>query len=419
MKINKYILVLIIGIILRLVLSLITYHSDVQTLTFAGQLISKGNILNFYDYLPNLPQGDQILKVFPTNLLNYPPLVYFLVSVPATIFLFLINATFQHNFIYNIPQVFGDSTLFLQLLLFKLPYLIYDTIIAILIMKVFQPSQERFLGLLLWMFNPINLYATYMMGQFDIIPTFFVVLSLFLIYTRKAADEKRLLLASLMLGIGAAIKIFPLFFLVPVASISNSWKERFKIFIVGFIPYFLSILPFIFSKGFRSTALVASQTLKSLYAQIPVSGGESILLFISVLIFIYLVMLKIKTTEIFIWQRYLVAILPFYIFTHFHPQWFLWVTPILIIELVKTKFQNLLPLLIMFFSFVGSLFFFDPGLTINLFAPVIPSLYNGPSIWEILKINIDYNFLRSILQSLFVGSALYYLYQYFPKKDER
>lgn len=418
MKINKFVLIIALGIILRLTLASVSYHSDIQTLTFAGQIINQGHILDFYDYLPNLPQNDQILKIFPTSLFNYPPLVYFAVSVPATVFLFLINSTFQQTFIYNISQVFGDPNLFLQLLLFKLPYIVYDIVIAVLIMKVFQSSRERFLGLLLWMLNPVNLYATYMVGQFDIIPTFFVTLSLFLIYTRKVGD-KRLLLAALMLGIGAAVKIFPLFFLVPIASLSDNWKERFKIFIVGFIPYLLSILPFIFSQGFRSTALVANQTLKSLYAQVPVSGGESIILFISVLAFIYIVMLRIKGIEILIWQRYLVAILPFYIFTHFHPQWFLWIAPMLVIELIKNKFQNLLPLIIMLFSFVGSLFFFDPGLTINLFAPIAPSLYNGPSIWEIFKINADYNFLRSVLQSLFVGAALYYLYLYFPKKDER
>lgn len=416
---NKYILILVVAIIVKLILASISYHSDVQALTFAGQVINKGHILDFYDYLPNLPSSDQILKIFPTPLFNYPPLVYFLVSVPATMFLFLVNSTFQQTFIYNISQVFGDPSLFLQLLLFKLPYFVYDILIAILIMKVFPSARERLLGLMLWIFNPINLYTTYMVGQFDIIPTFFVVLSLFLIYKRKSTDDKRLLLAALMLGIGAAVKIYPLFFLVPVASLSNSWRGKIQILVVGFIPYILSILPFIFSKGFRSTALVASQTLKSLYAQIPVSGGESIILFIALLTFIYIIMLKNKGIESLIWQRYLIVILPFYIFTHFHPQWFLWITPILIIELVKTKFSNLFPLVILLLSFVGSLFFFDPGLTINLFAPLIPSLYNGPSLWQILKINPDINFWRSILQSLFVGSALYYLYLYFPKKDEK
>ncbi|MDO8610595.1 MAG: glycosyltransferase family 87 protein, partial [bacterium] len=231
MKINKYVIVLTVGIILRLVLASVSYHSDVAALTYAGQVLTKGHILDFYDYLPNLPSNTEILKVFSTSLFNYPPLVYFLVSAPAVILTFFINSAFQQTFIYNIAHTFGDPNLFLELLLFKLPYLVYDIFIALLIMKVFQSSRERFLGLSLWMFNPINLYATYMMGQFDIIPTFFVVLSLFLIYSRKIDDDKRLLLASLMLGIGAAVKIFPLFFLVPVASLSKSWRGKIQIFI--------------------------------------------------------------------------------------------------------------------------------------------------------------------------------------------
>lgn len=417
--INKFTIVLAIGIILRLLLASTSYHADIHALAFAGKVIDQGNILNFYDYLPNLPHDDPIFKIYPPNLFIYPPLVYLLASAPMGILSLLTGASFQHTFIYNISQTFGDPRLFLQLLILKLPYLIYDLGIVFLIMKVFQSERERFLGLLLWMFNPVNLYVTYLIGQFDIIPTFFVVLSIFIIYTSKPANDKSLSWAALVLGIGAAVKISPLFFLVPVASLSNNWKSKIKILVIGFIPYMISVLPYIFSKGFRSSALVANQTLKSFYAQIPVSGGESIILFIILLMFIYIIMLNNKGIKVLIWQRYLIAILPFYIFTHFHPQWFIWITPILIIELIKTRFHNLLPLVIMSTSFIGSLFFFDPGLTINLFAPLIPSLYNGLSLWQIFKLNVDINFFRSILQSLFVGSAVYYFYLYFPKKGEQ
>ena len=49
-------IVLTIGIILRLILSSVTYHSDVVPFDFAGRVIASGNVINFYDYLWDLPE---------------------------------------------------------------------------------------------------------------------------------------------------------------------------------------------------------------------------------------------------------------------------------------------------------------------------------------------------------------------------
>ena len=69
--------ILAIGLILRLILSSITYHSDIVPFDFAAKIIKNGNITNFYDYLWNLPEDHPYLKVYPRNLFNYPPLPYF------------------------------------------------------------------------------------------------------------------------------------------------------------------------------------------------------------------------------------------------------------------------------------------------------------------------------------------------------
>ncbi|KKR71598.1 MAG: hypothetical protein UU16_C0058G0005 [Candidatus Woesebacteria bacterium GW2011_GWA2_40_7] len=55
---KKIITVLVIGILIRFFLAFSTYHSDVQPFYFAGEVIAKGNVLNFYDYLRNLPSSD-------------------------------------------------------------------------------------------------------------------------------------------------------------------------------------------------------------------------------------------------------------------------------------------------------------------------------------------------------------------------
>ena len=212
------------------------------------------------------------------------------------------------------------------------------------------------------------------------------------------------------MGIGGAFKIFPLLFLVPLASSSKKWLIRILTVGIGSATYLLSIVPFINSSGFRSTALIASQTTKSLYAAIPISGGESIILYISLLLFLYILFLLNPHPSKNLWQYFMLTLLSFFALTHFHPQWLLWLTPFIILELTYTKFKNLLPALVMFFAYLFSLFFFDPGLTSRLFAPLVPSLYVAPGLVETLGLSLDYNFVRSILQSIFVGGLLYYFY---------
>ena len=74
MQLEKNILiVLVLGFLIRLIISPFTYHSDIIPFDFAGFVIGKGNILNYYDFLPRLTEGDPILKTFPRNLFNYPP----------------------------------------------------------------------------------------------------------------------------------------------------------------------------------------------------------------------------------------------------------------------------------------------------------------------------------------------------------
>lgn len=415
---NKFWLILILGLIIRLILIPMTYHSDIQTSDLAGYVIGKGNILSYYDFLPSLPKDDPIFKTYPVNLFNYPPAVYFFLGASSLLLTSWEDPLLHNNFLFNIQNVLGKTQIGLHLFLLKIPFLIFDLALAFLILRMFSSQKEKFLAFSLWLLNPISLYVSFMVGQFDVIPTFFVILSLYFVLKKPHKNPHlNLLFAAIFLGIGGCFKIYPLFLLIPLASFVEDWKKRIETVIVGFIPYFLMILPFLPSQGFRSTALLANQTLKSLYPQIPISGGESIMLFLAFLIFFYLLFLNKKISAQVLWQRFFIILLLFFIFTHYHPQWFLWITPFFIFVLVKSNFQQILAVLVSLVSFIGLLFFFDPGLTVGLFSPIFPHLYTSKSIWQILNISVDYNFLRSILQTIFVGSAFYFIYTYFPKGD--
>ncbi len=369
---KKVWVILIIGVLIRILLSYATFHPDIEAIRQGGQVFSEGHILNLYDYSSD------------ANILNYPPLIYWFFGI------------------FNL--IFGST-----IWLYKLPYLVFDLLLGYLIYKLVSPNKAIF-AFGLWIFNPINLYATYMMGQFDIIPTFFSFLSIYLAFKGK------LNWAALALGGGIAFKLYPIFLIVPLMLLGKGIGAKVKLLILSVLPYIISILPYLPSPSFRSTALLANQSSKSLYASIPVSGGESIILFPAFLLLFYLLIHNFRI-KLEAWKLYLIPLLLFFIFTHYHPQWLIWITPFLVLDLAVNKFKNILLVLIIFGSWFGSLFFFDPSLTIGLFSPLFPILKDTADIWALLHLNLEYNLSRSILQTIFASSSIYLIFNYLFNKD--
>ena len=280
-------LILSLAIVVRIFLAASTFHPDIQAFNLAGKIIGEGNILNLYDYLPSLPNNDLLknLAVF-----NYPPAIYLFNGFFN--FIFNIVGLPINQFLLDSPANYGNILFNIHLLILKIPYLIFDLLTGFILYKMFNGKRLSNLALTIWLFNPINLYSTYMMGQFDIIPTFFTILSVYFAFKNK------LNWAALSLGFGIAFKLYPIFLLIPLLILGKNYLEKFKVCLLALIPYILTILPYLPSHNFRSVALFASQSSKSLYASIPVSGGESILLFPTFLLIFYLIILTKKTKEV-------------------------------------------------------------------------------------------------------------------------
>lgn len=374
---KKFWLIIIIGILLRVFLSYATFHPDTLAFKHGGEVIASGKILNLYDF------SDHNIAV-----LNYPPFVYFF-----------------HG-LFNFTSSFLEITTAV-----KLPYIIFDLLAVFIFLKFFPAVKDASLAITFWIFNPVSLYATYMMGQFDIIPTFFTLLSVYF------AAKGKLYKSAISLGFGIAFKLYPLFLLIPLIILGKNLSQRFKIGFLALLPYIISITPYLQSSSFKANALLTSQTSKSLYAAIPVSGGESILLFPLFLTLFYFHIWKKNFDNSSLWKIYSICLLIFFIFTHFHPQWLIWVTPLLIIDLVSNKLKNLPPILAIFMSWFISLFFFDPTLTVRMFTPIFPSLQNIPDIWTILNLQINYNFSQSVVQTTLAASSLYLIYKLFPTNE--
>lgn len=400
---NKLIAILIVGVILRLILSATTFHYDVRAFDFGRWVIQQGNVLNFYDYLGQLPTDNPILASYPADYFIYPPLIYGYQALWGIPLSAGFGQQFQADFLFNVSQALNNPQIYGHLLLLKIPYLVFDLLAGWYLAKLFDKPRDRVLAFGLWVFNPVNLYTTYMMGQFDVIPTFLVILSVWL------AKQQKWAWAAFCLGVGASFKIYPLFLVVPLITMLPQFWTRVRLAGVALVGYLLPVLPFIWSDGFRSSALVAGQTLKSFYAQLPISGGEAIVLYLGIMVLIYYAFWYAKNGWP-LWLKYLTVLMVFFSLTHFHPQWFLWVTPWVILAMIVNRLRNWLIVTVLLLAYLAQILLFEGGLNVGLFSPLNPSLLEVNSIWQLWGINLDINLMRSIAQTLLVASAIFLVY---------
>lgn len=389
---------MVLGLIIRFVFMVFTFHSDLWAISFSEYLFSFKGVFNIYDYLANLPTDSSIALNYGSNFFTYPPLAYFILGIFGAILKPFFNADFFNNLAGNLPQILNDSRLYWHLFLTKFPYLFFDFGILFLMIKLFDSEKSKKIAALLWIFNPLSFYTTYMIGQFDVIPVFFTVLSLYLVKIKK------LEWGAFALGIGGAFKMFPLFFLpfLAVAENKNFWNSV-KLFAVGLLPYFVTILPFVGSAAFRQTVLFSNQSQKMLFARIPVSGAE----YLSLFLVFYLFFLGIAFfKKVDLWKWFMSIMLLFFGVTHYHPQWFLWATPFLVLSLVKNSFKNWPVVLAVFVSWLGITLFFESSLSIGLFAPLNHNLAEAKGLVSLMPSLIDIFQIKSWLRSLSAAAGL-------------
>jgi len=411
MKRSKLVLILfVIGLLVRLLLAASTLHPDLASIISSSSLLYREKVFNIYDYLQNAPDNNLVVQAYGRRFFTYPPLAYFLLGGLGFLFSpFVGKAVFAK--LLSGPVAFAGLGFSLNLLVLKLPYLIFDLLVLFFLRKMFSDQKKRFWASLLWWFNPVSIYASYLVAQFEIIPLFFVIFSLWAHLSGLG------ILGAVLLGLGAGLKMFPLFFLLPLAFLSfKTVFNRLKAIVIGIGVYLLTILPFSTSSAFRENVLLSNQSQKMLFARLPVSGAEGVYLFIFLfcLICYYAFYDKNKTGEkskkkniIQLSNYYLFILLAFFSVTHFHPQWFVWVTPFLIINFIENKMQTWPMILAMFFSWLGITLLFEPSLSIGLFAPLSKDLLQAKGLVGVMPLAFDAFMVKSILRSIFAASSLF------------
>lgn len=386
---KKYWAILLIGLVLRIVLSAISYHPDVKIINYTSYVYLGKMQLD--PYPPSTDTGET-----PDDL----PMQY-LIRLPFEILTRpLINTQIEPVFFNSTDQLFGDPRLLLHLLLIKIPLIVFDLLTGVII-ALFFADKLRKKALWIWMLNPFTLWATSMIGQVDIMPTFFLILGFYLMRKEKNSW------AAISLGMGASMKSFPILILPFFLFLFDKLSEKIKLTILFFVPLVLSIGLYIFSPAFRQYALFAPQMDKIFYSIIPLSGGEGILITIFGLIALFLLFISKKrnVNDFLIYSTS--ALIWVLAFTHFHLHWFLWVMPFLILLFIeKTAYFQKWSLFLIALSLLLMLFGFEASLQLRLLAPLFPNVAPLNGLAETLT-NEGLYFVRSMGATLFAASGIF------------
>lgn len=283
---------------------------------------------------------------------TYPPLYYFTTGLYLKIiqFLKIIPTSF---FSQNLCPV--GELLYNKVFLFwvKFPLLVFHIFSAYIFSKLFIHNQKKWFWL--WLLNPIALFVTLIEGQFEIIPTFFLLAAIL------AAKKDYKLLSAVLLGIGGAYKNFPFLLLIPFAWIINKKNiEKIKYIVVSFIPYISSSL--MVTGSDYSKSLTFSENFKMLDLGFNIGQAKvSIYILLYALLFLNLIYRKKQNVFNDLLKYGFLFYLIYFLTAFWFVQRLLFLTPLLILVVSKNrKLFKLLPLIyINYFVYVLVMF---PGL---------------------------------------------------------
>ena len=238
-------------------------------------------------------------------------------------------------YVYSIPysviHLLDINNFYLSNFLFKIPTLISDFIILILLRKLFPGKDKEIL--IFYFLSPIVIYSCYLHSQLDLFPIMLLFSSIFFL------QKKNISISSLLLGLAFATKlnvlvVFPLILLYLYRNFKV--EEIFKYIVISFFIYFIINSPFIFSDGFKNLVLMNEQ--QSLLFSLSLAFNEEVRLFVTLffLSVLYIRFASYKKINLDLMDSYLALSFSLLILTISpRPGWYVWIVPFISIFLIK------------------------------------------------------------------------------------
>ncbi|MEM3507531.1 MAG: hypothetical protein QXT31_07785, partial [Candidatus Bathyarchaeia archaeon] len=321
----------------------------------------------------------------------------------------------SNNSIIDLNNFQNSLEINLLIFLLKLPILIADIACGILVYfltKIFS-SNEAFLALALWLWNPYITITAEMLGSNDLIAVAFMLFSLLLFM------KKRIFLSSLFLSFGMAFKLFPILML-PIYSIFLIKNKK---------PYSLMILLLLSILGFNIYSywvslsgieflysLIEYNPLTQYFSEITLKPYASTiglsLTSIAIYCFILYEYWQLNIENLF--DSVLGFLLVFFSFFNWQPQYLLWVLPLLTLDFSLYSNRRIYSILWLLTAFIFQLIVFDFGFDKGLF--FIPNcneiMENISRMLSWINKNLIMKVvIEPILRACFAGISLVYSFK--------
>jgi len=105
--------------------------------------------------------------------------------------------------------------------------------------------------------------------------------------------------------------------------------------------------------------------------------------------------------------------------THYHPQWFLWLAPFMVIELVDNNLKNVFLDLVIFAGWLSITLLFEPSLSFGLFNPIWPQLEKAVGLSEVINRYTNVFQLKSLIRSVFAAASVFLTIRLFTDQQAR
>ena len=310
-----------------------------------------------------------------------------------------------------IESIFGGisakiSSVYLSRLVFKIPLLVFD-LLCLYFLEKMCGKRKKYL-LILYFCSPIILFSTYMHGQLDIIPTSFLVISLFYLTQNSKVYDTHI--SAVLLGCALASKLHILA-VVPILFLYLTKKSGVKKSVIyvceSFITLALFVIPF-WCDGFINTVLKNKE--QSMIVNLSLDyGSVQLLLVVLIVCVIYLKVFQVNNInrELLLsvigvmFSVFLMCIAPM-------PGWFVWIVPFVFIYFTYV-YDNKYKMLAIYsvFNLIYLIYF------VFIHQTGYVTLYIGKYSLETLKLSAD--LLNDIVFTLMTATLLmiiWNMYQY-------
>lgn len=236
--------------------------------------------------------------------------------------------------------LFGGMPLFFRNLIFKLPILLVDLLGLYFLLHLSRDKRKYIL--VLYFLSPIILYASYMHGQLDLIPTVFLVGAVYYLTRmgreakKETACERRFILflalaLSSKLHIAAALPLF-YFYLYK----KKGWQKAVCLTGLPLLVTIVAALPF-WGSGFVNMVLL-NREQQAIYTVCLDYGNAHLLLTVLALLFLYFQAFQVNQMngDLLISMTGLLFSV-FLALVPAMPAWFIWVVPFFMLYLARLR----------------------------------------------------------------------------------